>query len=179
MNLILNTRLIKDLISRHFSNMGDFASAIGVHRNSLSNYLSGKAILPDVVEKTLNYLNISSKDVFLLVESKPQEIVKILSPVVGAIIMKYPDVAVVLFGSRARNTARKYSDIDLGIIAEAPMTLTKWSEIRNIVDEHLTDLPYLADVVDLKRADSEFTENIINDLKFLGGNPTHYLAMIN
>jgi type I restriction enzyme S subunit len=50
------------------------------------------------------------------------------------------------FGSRARGTARRYSDLDLAIITEDPMPLPRLAALKEAFSE--SDLPWRVDVVD-------------------------------
>jgi len=179
MNIVLDRNLIKKEIHKRFKSLGDFCEAIGVHRNSLSVYLSGKTLLPEVVEKALTALNISSQDAFHLKTEKQNSIQKKISPIIESLVLKYPELSIVLFGSRARGTERKYSDVDLGIISKDILSLNQWSDIRNIVDAKAEDLPFMIDVVDLKRADQKFLDSAKQGMKFLGGNPANYYSLIN
>jgi predicted nucleotidyltransferase len=61
---------------------------------------------------------------------------------------------VFLFGSRARGTARRSSDIDVGVIAEVPLAPGTLARIREALEE--STIPYTVEVVDLSSADETF-----------------------
>lgn len=63
---------------------------------------------------------------------------------------------VLLFGSRARGTARPQSDFDLGVVGDSPLPLT----VFYAIEDRLEALPTLhrIDWVDLNRASAEFRE---------------------
>ncbi len=65
-----------------------------------------------------------------------------------------PDREVVAFGSRATWTAKDYSDLDLAVMGEEPLSLRTASAL----DEALGDsnLPFKVDVVDWARIDDDF-----------------------
>ena len=50
------------------------------------------------------------------------------------------------FGSRARNTAKPYSDLDLAIISDRPLSLRLIARLEDDFSE--SDLPWRVDVVD-------------------------------
>jgi predicted nucleotidyltransferase len=72
-----------------------------------------------------------------------------------------PDREVWAFGSRARGTAKPYSDLDLAIIGEAPLPL----DVSAILAEALceSDLPYKVDIVDWAKTDDAFRDIIRRD----------------
>jgi len=75
------------------------------------------------------------------------------------IIAKYlPDARVHLFGSRARGTAKPYSDFDIAIEWKEKILFYTMARIR----EELDKLPTLKsfDLIDLKRVSSSFVETV-------------------
>ena len=75
------------------------------------------------------------------------------------IIAKYlPDARVYLFGSRAKGTAKPYSDFDIAIEWKEKIPLHTMAKIR----EELDKLPTLKsfDLIDLKRVSGNFIETV-------------------
>lgn len=71
-----------------------------------------------------------------------------------------------VFGSRAKNTARKFSDLDLAIDTnQQPMPLALMTNLLDAFEE--SDLPYKVDIVDLNTIDSDFRSLITNEKQFL------------
>ena len=62
-----------------------------------------------------------------------------------------PDREVLVFGSRATWTAKNYSDLDLVIMGEEPLSLHASSALAEAFGE--SDLPFKVDVVDWARID--------------------------
>jgi type I restriction enzyme, S subunit len=54
----------------------------------------------------------------------------------------------VLFGSRARGTAQRFSDIDLGFVGAKPMPAKVKAALWEALDD--SDIPYMVDIVDLQ-----------------------------
>ena len=60
-----------------------------------------------------------------------------------------PDREVLAFGSRATWTAKDYSDLDLAIMGEEPLSLRAASALNEALVE--SDLPFRVDIVDWAR----------------------------
>ena len=65
-----------------------------------------------------------------------------------------PDHEVVAFGSRATWTAKDYSDLDLAVMGEEPLSLRMASALDEALGD--SDLPFKVDVVDWARIDERF-----------------------
>jgi type I restriction enzyme S subunit len=57
-----------------------------------------------------------------------------------------PDREVWAFGSRANQTAKKFSDLDLAILGDQPLTLSTLAELADDFSE--SDLPFKVDILD-------------------------------
>jgi predicted nucleotidyltransferase len=83
-----------------------------------------------------------------------------LSPAELAIIREIlrahlpPTTRAWIFGSRATATARRYSDLDLALQWEKPLSLPVLGEVAEALSE--SDLPYKADLIDLRSVDPAF-----------------------
>jgi predicted nucleotidyltransferase len=78
---------------------------------------------------------------------------------VKAILKEYiPDESVYLFGSRCTGQIKPYSDIDLAIITDKPISPLTMALLDNAFKE--SDLPYKVDIVDCSTIDQSF-KNII------------------
>ncbi|GJM06619.1 MAG: hypothetical protein DHS20C10_03530 [marine bacterium B5-7] len=66
---------------------------------------------------------------------------------VQSILEQYiPTKKVLLFGSRANNTAKPYSDIDLAVLSDVPLPVETLAQLRLAFEE--SDLPYKVDLVE-------------------------------
>ena len=72
-----------------------------------------------------------------------------------------PDREVLAFGSRATWTAKDYSDLDLAIMGEEPLSLRASSALDEALVE--SDLPFRVDIVDWGRIDDSFRAIIRRD----------------
>lgn len=71
------------------------------------------------------------------------------------------DYKLYLFGSRVKNKAKKYSDIDIAIDS-AEFTPEKKSQLEFIFED--STIPYEVDIVDLNKITEKFKELITADL---------------
>jgi type I restriction enzyme S subunit len=69
-----------------------------------------------------------------------------------------PEYEVWAFGSRATGKAKEYSDLDLAILTDKPLSLDVSARVRDAFSE--SDLPWKVDVVDLATASDTFKANI-------------------
>ncbi len=65
-------------------------------------------------------------------------------------------------GSRATASARRYSDLDLALESDRPLSLDTLGEITEAVSD--SDLPYKVDVIDLRSVDPAFRARIEPDM---------------
>ena len=72
-----------------------------------------------------------------------------------------PDREVLAFGSRATWTAKDYSDLDLAVMGEEPLSLRTASALDEALGD--SDLPFKVDVVDWARIDDSFRAIIRRD----------------
>lgn len=79
--------------------------------------------------------------------------------IVRSILQKHvPQHAVWAFGSRAKWTAKEYSDLDLAIITDKPLSLDTSASLSDDFSE--SDLPYKVDVVDWATTGESFRKII-------------------
>jgi predicted nucleotidyltransferase len=73
-----------------------------------------------------------------------------------------PEYEVRAFGSRVHGRClKKFSDIDLAIIADTPIDSGRLSELKEAFSE--SDLPYRVDVVDYASASQTFRDIILRE----------------
>jgi predicted nucleotidyltransferase len=89
--------------------------------------------------------------------------------IVDRLVELHPTAAYVLLGSRARHSARKYSDIDIGVYSKDKLSTDQYLALLDIKEGVEDEIPWFVDLVNLNNADSDFLNNIAPDLRFLGG----------
>ena len=75
--------------------------------------------------------------------------------------MHVPDREVLAFGSRATWTAKKYSDLDLALLGDEPLSLEVFSALSEGFGD--SDLPFKVDLVDWTRIDDRLREVVRRD----------------
>ena len=76
-----------------------------------------------------------------------------------------PGKTVVAFGSRINSHSQKASDLDLAIINEEALSLTKLAELREAFSE--SDLSFRVDLVDVGRVGGEFRKKIMDQYEIV------------
>lgn len=72
-----------------------------------------------------------------------------------------PEFSVWAFGSRVKGTAKEYSDLDLALMTNAPLSLERLAAIKEAFDE--SDLSIRVDIVDWAATSTKFQEIISKD----------------
>ncbi len=82
--------------------------------------------------------------------------------IVQAILKKHlPDYSIWAFGSRVKNAAKPYSDLDLAIITDTPIPLIILARAAEAFSE--SDLPFRVDLVDWATTQESFRTIIQKD----------------
>lgn len=69
-----------------------------------------------------------------------------------------PNAKIFAFGSRVRGGFKKYSDLDLGIESNDPISFSEKSKLDEIFEE--CDLVYSIDLVDMNSIKADFKDHI-------------------
>lgn len=70
-------------------------------------------------------------------------------------------VRIWLFGSHAKGTAHRYSDIDIAILPLEKLQPGFISNLKEKIEQ--STIPYSVDIVDLSQTDEEFRSKVINE----------------
>lgn len=157
----------------------ELARRTGVHRNTLGRFISsGEPVLPDSLTRVFAELELEPSSAITKAEKEGDpltspEFVSFLDQ----LVVFHPRAAYALFGSRARNEAKRYSDLDLGVFSREGITLDKHLELIDIKERFEDESPWLVDLINLNTADQEFIEKVSADLKFLAGRYGDWLAL--
>jgi predicted nucleotidyltransferase len=81
--------------------------------------------------------------------------------IVDIISALIPNAKIYLFGSRARGTHSKWSDIDLALDTGKPLTNTNIDEVKSVLAA--TNIPYKVDVLDFQTVSTEMQVSIKRD----------------
>jgi predicted nucleotidyltransferase len=178
MKYVLN----KAVFNRHLAAAGcaslvEFSRKSGIHRNTINNYLKGKDVFSTAFSSLAEELKISPLE---LIESVSQFDVRLdhieeIGVLVARIVKVDDKIAVVLLGSRPKNSAKKYSDWDIGVTrGSVPLTSREYLALKQIADDAADDLPRKVDIVSLDLAPEWFLQQIDYEPIFLSGNEIAY-----
>ena len=163
------SRLQREIHQRGFNSVQDFADSVGVHRNTVGNYLAGKTALPSALAKILVALDLAPADVLFLPLRRRQVPGLLVADLVESLHAANPGAVVVLFGSRARGTAKRHSDYDLGLFCHNGFEFAAFSRMLDLVAAWNEKSLATAQLVDFSRADASFLAGLSEDLVFLAG----------
>ena len=69
---------------------------------------------------------------------------------------------VFIFGSWAKGTNQKFSDIDIGIIPKKTLNIDKKNAFQSCLEN--SEIPYLIDIVDFNTVSKQFKKNAIKKI---------------
>jgi transcriptional regulator with XRE-family HTH domain len=170
-------RFLTALAKGGYASLTELASAVGVHRNSLSNYLNGAQIFPEVLEKAMVALRVEPASVIKTLppfQTEPERVIGALS---DAIARKDDHCCVVLFGSRARGRPKRFSDYDLGVYNPSGIPFSDLSLMLSCVDDFNDETMQTAQLTNISEADGNFLTEIGPDLQFLAGSRVAWTAL--
>lgn len=175
---IINTeKFLEAMKGKGFATIGALAKVLRIHRNTIHYYLSGHGVFPEKLNQIFSTLDLKPEEV-LTSNELPRY--KKLEPIVGlvdSLEKKFPQVTFVLFGSRAKQTAQKYADWDIGVFSAEGITHVFYRQIRKQLGDLAEHSPFNIDLVNLNNADSDFLKAIAGHWIFLGGKLKDWLAL--
>ena len=81
------------------------------------------------------------------------------------LVFKYINTSlykVFVYGSRARNTHHRFSDLDIGVIGEKPLAAHVHLELEHKLDE--SRIPFKVEIVDFSIADENFKKEAMQNV---------------
>ena len=167
------------LREKGYLTVGEFARTLGLHRNTISYYLSGRGIFPVGLQKVLRALDLKPAE--LIVEQNRDltvspSIVRTYE-LLYRLHLEFPLLTFVLFGSRARQTAHTYSDWDVGVYSTTGISQEDFLKVVRRGEELAEKLPYFLNIVNLNEAPESFLRRISKDWKFLNGQNVDWMSL--
>ena len=167
------------LSERGYSSVSELAGALGVHRNSLSNYINGSQVFPEVLEKALLALRVDPATIIKLTGPSVDDSSRVIAELTDRIATKNLGCCVVLFGSRARGRHKPFSDFDLAVYAPAGIPFVDFSLMLSCVDEFNESTMHTAQLTNISAADDGFLNQIGPDLRFLAGSHVAWNSLVD
>jgi predicted nucleotidyltransferase len=165
---IHHQRVEEAIANSSYKTIQALAKALGMHRNTIHYHLSQAQLISPALSKILKALQLTLPEV--LTEEKggyiPHEEI---APLVDTLHAKFPDVTVILFGSRAIGRARRYSDYDLGVFSAKGLTHSQFRSILALKEELEENSTFQIDLVNLNAADEDFLKSIAKQWRLLAG----------
>ncbi len=170
-------KLNQEIKRKGFGSIGSFLKEAGLHRNTLRRYSDNKnSIFTPAIEKIANFLKIDPLTISASGKNKnnsSSEKEKILE-ILGE-LSKENKLAFCLFGSRARGSARQYSDWDIAVTnGEENLKSETYLNLKELLNQATDDLPVKVDLVNIDEAPEWFLSEINYAPVFLCGNRESY-----
>lgn len=140
-----------------------------MHRNTVGNYLAGKTALPGTLARMFEALDLAPAEVLSLSQQRKHVPGLSIANLIETLHTSLPEAAFVLFGSRARGTAKRYSDYDIGVYHPDTLAFAVFSRLLDDVSAWNDESLAVAQLVDLTRADAPFLTRLAEDVVFLAG----------
>ncbi|MBL6990998.1 MAG: helix-turn-helix domain-containing protein [Bacteriovoracaceae bacterium] len=160
------------------SSIIELSKSLGIHRNTIHQYLAGKGVFTKNFEKLINKLRLTPKDLInktLKVQNEMFQ--KDIATFVDKMGERFPSVTYILFGSRAKLNSSKYSDWDIGVYKTSGIAHVDYLKMRIYARDLEEQLPSTIDLVNLNSADNLFLKNISKDWLFLTGRLSDWVAL--
>ena len=74
---------------------------------------------------------------------------------------KKQPVQIWLFGSHAKGTTHRYSDIDIAILPIGQLPAGWISQLKEIIEQ--STIPYFVDIIDLSKTDEDFRNKVFSE----------------
>jgi len=158
-----------------FQSVQQLALRLGIHRNTIQHFLSGASVFPNSITKILDLLRVEPNEI--IGRSQREYGIETVKDLVDAMLDMKNDMCVVLFGSRARGTQKRFSDFDLGVYAKNGIDHQQYLSLLACKEERSENLPVFVDLVNLNRADKNFMAGIVAEMCFIGGRLSDWLTL--
>jgi predicted nucleotidyltransferase len=166
-----STKLKQVIAQRGYAHVTEFAKRHGFNRTTINNYLKGRGgPFSEAYYIMCDLLEIDPLSILSPLPATPVDTTEII-PIVRKLCSFDKHIAVGLLGSRARGTARRYSDWDVCVTRGANvLTGMEFLRLKRSVDDEVDVLPREVDIVNLDAAPEWFLEGIDYEPVFLAGN---------
>lgn len=170
----------KALLEAGFRGLLDFSKKTKIHRNTLQGFLEGKDVFISSFSTLTQALD---KDPLELITPQVKTNSKIknigeLKEVIAKLLRHDKKILVVLLGSRAKKTAKEFSDWDLGIF-RYPETIAgrEYLKLKGIIDEASENLVRKVDLINLNQAPPWFLKEMGEEIIYLAGHRESFLYL--
>jgi len=177
MYILNSSKFYEHLKSQGFASIEELSKTLGIHRNTIQYYLAEHPIIADRLEKILNALKLSPAEAIIKRQTETSFTIEPIAPLIDALHQKFPEVTLVLFGSRAQGKAKKYSDWDIGVYGQKNFDRDLFRKIKIYKSKLEEKTPYMINLTHLNDADAPFLKNISRDWIFLAGKQEDWIQL--
>ncbi|MFH1130771.1 MAG: helix-turn-helix domain-containing protein [Pseudomonadota bacterium] len=181
MQYVLNQKAFQyHLREKGYRNVLDFAQQVGIHRNTISQYLKGKGVFSSSFERIARTLGIDPLKLAMPVSdttAKIQEL-DVIRPAIALLTKHDKKITVVLLGSRAKRKNSRFADWDIGILRVAPpISGIEFLELKSVLNDLVDDLPHNVDLINLDKAPGWFFQKMEYEPIFLDGDEHNFIYL--
>lgn len=169
MYILDSRRFQKALKESGFRSIGELAKSLGMHRNTIHYYLSGRGVFSEKLDKIIHSLNLKPYDVLIDEEDKARLPFEKIAPMIDELQKEFSDVAFILFGSRSRRSAHKYSDWDIGVYRKGGLSHKDYRRVVKRAGDLSEDLPFFVEIINFNKASGLFLREASKGWTFLAG----------
>ncbi len=161
-------KFMASLKSQGIKSFLEMSRASGLHRNTINHYLKGGPIYQTAFLEICKILQVQPRD---LTSAKPTSIAipTELAIILDSLHGHFPQLTFVLFGSRARNTPKRFSDWDIGFFADEQLAHQVHLNLLKKTDDLLDNSLLEINLVNLQEAPADFLKTIAPDIVYLTG----------
>lgn len=167
MPALSKTRFLAALRQKKIPSILELSRRTGLHRNTINHYLAGQSVYQQGYLKLCEEINTAPQDL-VRVAACP-DLPDALAQVFDNLSLKYPKLVFILFGSRARLTAKPLSDWDVGFFSSEKISHDQHLKMLSLVDDLCEIQDFKIDLANLNQANDDFLLQNINDFIFLTG----------
>ena len=176
--ITLDSEKIKKALKEHgYGSILELAQSLRIHRNTIHYHLSGRPVLPESLEKLMQALDLKPADIMVEKKERKPLLPEKIAALVDQLCTKFPNVTIILFGSRTGKRAHKYSDFDFGVFASEGIPHPLFIRIAKYTEELADSTPYMIDIVNLNNAGEVFLKEISRSWIFLAGSQQDWIAL--
>jgi len=178
MYIIDAQKLRTHIKTKGYNSILELTNYLGMHRNTLHKYLSGQNIIPRKLETIFETLNLDIRDFIIHKKNQKKPSFEDIAVFIDQLTNNFPDITIVLFGSRSTENHSKYSDWDFGVYSTNGISHKEFIKIRLFCKNIEESLPYNLDIANLNKADDKFLTNIAPNLTFMGGKRKGWIKLL-
>lgn len=168
-------KLLAKMQQAQIPSLLQLAKQAGLNRNTINYYLSGASLLPKGFLKICQILGTSPNNLINSDTPPSLYLTRGIASAIDRLAKRFPELTFTLFGSRARGTAKTFSDWDIGFFSSNQVNHETHLELLDFVDDLNNELDIEIDAINLNEAKAHFLIENKDDFLFLKGSLSDWL----